>query len=1053
MKMRRKWIPMMLVWLLIWGLLPSGIGGTAGAEGAVNIAPQAMLTVDSVTGTNPASNAVDGSLTTRWISGSTTYEHVFEMTWERAHPVDRVKVWSGNVGTGASSWHIRDFTLDYWNGSTWITLAAVTDNDKDNNAGEYNDLSFSPVTASRLRLHITKPSWGGYNAADDRIARLAEIEVYAAVQDGSDTTPPQEAGSPEAVAGSGQLTLRWSDPPDPDFHQVRITQEGSVTEAVYVSKGVEVRVLPGLTNGSTYTFRLQTADTAGNLSGGVRLTATPSEELPAPAPRLARFITRSGDRLLDGTEPFRFISMNGSNLTYIPSPVWHRADPWEQEDAFLSIRQMGGTVVRLYTLTIKGGTANGQSTSHINGLRSYDEGFFRDLDHVLKLANDYGIRVILPFIDTWEHVGGLKQFAAFRGKTTEQFYTDPELKEDYKHLVSYVLGRTNTYTGVKYKDDKAILAWETGNELYPTDEWTAEMAAYIKSIDGNHLVMDGRYGISSAALSDPNVDIVSNHYYESGGTNYALRAAADRNASMGRKAFIVGEFGHSHTANLTALADQVITSGTSGALLWTLKFHNKDGGFYNKPGDYRWPGFPSGASYDETSVMRMMQEKAHAIRGWPVPPPAVPRAPELLPVESVHGLYWRGSAGAQTYDIQRAGHPDGPWVTVGTDVSDSDIPFVPFKDTSAVEGSTYYYRVTAKNAAGSSVPSYPAGPVTAFSVPPVPTAPALLPIQSVSSIAWEPVKWADAYDLERAEAAEGPWSVAGSDLSEEDRPYQDATANSGIAYYYRLKAKNAGGISEPSNTVGPVTVHNAAQLAALTADSTTGTNVPAYAVDGSLSTRWLSGGGGEEHFLRMEWPAAQTINQVKLWSGASSGANWHIRSFTLAYWTGTEWKPLASVEDNEQDGFYGEYNELHFEPVRTTALQVSITKPSWQGLPVNPDDRIARIMELEAGYADRTAPGEVSGTAVISGKDRLTLTWTDPSDPDLAHIRIVPEGAAGAEPLETITKGVQTVTFGGLEKGSLYSYRLIAVDRTGNASPGVVVSGVPGKKTGEPGKD
>lgn len=246
------------------------------------------------------------------------------------------------------------------------------------------------------------------------------------------------------------------------------------------------------------------------------------------------------DRLMDGEKEFRFISMNGSNLTYMPAPEWHRPDPWEQEDVFRSLQQMGGTVVRLYTFTIKGGTANGDQPSHVTGLRQYNEDYFRDLDHVLRLANEYHIRVIIPFIDTWEHVGGIKQFAGFRGKTAGEFYTDPELKEDYKHLVSYVLNRTNTYTGIKYKDDKAILAWETGNELYPTDAWTQEMSAYIKSMDSNHIVMDGRYGISQASLEDPNVDIVSNHYYESGGADYALRAAADRNLSLGKKRLLSG---------------------------------------------------------------------------------------------------------------------------------------------------------------------------------------------------------------------------------------------------------------------------------------------------------------------------------------------------------------------------------------------------------------------------------------------------------------------------------------------------------------------------------
>jgi hypothetical protein len=50
-------------------------------------------------------------------------------------------------------------------------------------------------------------------------------------------------------------------------------------------------------------------------------------------------------------------------------------------------------------------------------------------------------------------------------------------------------------------------AWETGNELQPPANWTGAIAAFIKSIDSNHLVLDGTYGINAEALPLPDVDL------------------------------------------------------------------------------------------------------------------------------------------------------------------------------------------------------------------------------------------------------------------------------------------------------------------------------------------------------------------------------------------------------------------------------------------------------------------------------------------------------------------------------------------------------------------
>ena len=56
-----------------------------------------------------------------------------------------------------------------------------------------------------------------------------------------------------------------------------------------------------------------------------------------------------------------------------------------------------------------------------------------------------------------------------------------------QEFISAVLNRTNTFTGVQYKNDKAVLAWETGNELFKANN-VSNAAALLFAHDTTPLV-------------------------------------------------------------------------------------------------------------------------------------------------------------------------------------------------------------------------------------------------------------------------------------------------------------------------------------------------------------------------------------------------------------------------------------------------------------------------------------------------------------------------------------------------------------------------------------
>ena len=446
------------------------------------------------------------------------------------------------------------------------------------------------------------------------------------------------------------------------------------------------------------------------------------------ASRFRHFVTRQGDKLYDGPEQLRFISWNIPNLLaiedafeFLGESPWKWPNEFEIRDALISARQMGGTVVRPYVITVfREGSDMGENV-HVLGPGRFNEEAFRTLDLVLKVANEEGVRVIIPLVDNWKWMGGVDQYAAFRGKKGKEFWTDPQLIEDFKQTLRYIVNRRNSYTGQTYRDDKAIFGWETGNELDSTPEWTAEIAACLKQLDGNHLVIDGRslHGMPLASLEIDDVDVVTTHHYPNLGNNAAsvLKAAQ---LAKGRKAYFVGEFGFLSLDEAQRVFDTVIDNDhISGALYWSLRFHRREGGFYwhHEPlgGDlfkaYHWPGFPSGDEYRERPVIDMICRNASRLNG--VTTPSVkPQAPTLLAIDHPGRISWRGSAGASGYDILRACSADGPWETIAEDVSDAAVQYRPlYCDTTAEPGKDYFYRVVARGPGGLSPPSNIVGPV------------------------------------------------------------------------------------------------------------------------------------------------------------------------------------------------------------------------------------------------------------------------------------------------------------------------------------------------------
>jgi len=312
------------------------------------------------------------------------------------------------------------------------------------------------------------------------------------------------------------------------------------------------------------------------------------------------FITRQGSRLYDGESEFRFISFNvpnllciEDNLAFRESNPWRLPDAFEIEDALQTVKILGGNVARTYVLTVRRDDDPAGTPRHVSGPGKFDEEAFRTMDLVLAKANEIGIRLIIPFVDNWRWMGGIGEYAAFRGKERNAFWTDSQIRADFKATIEYVLNRRNTQTGVLYKEDKAILAWELGNELRDApEEWIAEMAVFVKTIDSRHLLSDGLQfsHLRNDVVANPNIDILSTHHYEFSAKQTVKNIKASVSGIGNKKPYYIGEFGFFDLPGTEKIINSVIAEKKiAGALLWSLRFHNRDGGFY-------WHSEPSGRS-------------------------------------------------------------------------------------------------------------------------------------------------------------------------------------------------------------------------------------------------------------------------------------------------------------------------------------------------------------------------------------------------------------------------------------------------------------------------
>jgi fibronectin type 3 domain-containing protein len=187
------------------------------------------------------------------------------------------------------------------------------------------------------------------------------------------------------------------------------------------------------------------------------------------------------------------------------------------------------------------------------------------------------------------------------------------------------------------------------------------------------------------------------------------------------------------------------------------------------------------------------------------PPPGAPAGLQATAGNMQVSLTWTASTGATSYHVKRSTTNGGPYTQVSAPAAAN------FADTGLTNGTTYYYVVSALNAAGESANSAQASatPVAPVTPPAAPTGLQATAGNAQVSLTWTASAGATSYHVKRSITNGGPYTQVSAPATTSDA---DTGLANGTTYYYVVSALNAAGESANSSQASATPVNATADV-------------------------------------------------------------------------------------------------------------------------------------------------------------------------------------------------------------------------------------------------
>ncbi len=355
-----------------------------------------------------------------------------------------------------------------------------------------------------------------------------------------------------------------------------------------------------------------------------------------------------------------------------------------------------------------------------------------------------------------------------------------------------------------------------------------------------------------------------------------------------------------------------------------------------------------------------------------------------------------GGAAVNGYAVERSRSVNGPWTLRVTNTGSTETAWT---DTGLTPVTVWYYRVTAINRAGASLPS---GAASARTFPGPPDVPTGLRATAQGATRIE-LRWTApsqtngaallGYRIEQSRDGGRTWLALRSNTATTATTFTHTGLPPGTTRHYRVSAINGAGTGEPSNVASAMTAAVPGAVRNLAARST-GTN--------RIDLTWTA-------------PSANAGAPVTGYRIEVSG-------------TGGAWRVLVANTRSAATA----YSHIGLSPGTQRFYRVSAINEAGAGA----------VSNIASATTDATPPGVPAGlTARPQGTDRINLSWSPPgSDGGSAvtgyRIEASDDGGVRWQTLVADTRSVRTLhSDTGLQPATTRHYRVSAVNAAGTGEP------------------